>query len=270
MSMVREVSWRPDQSGATGRQENFQDWRPGEPGARKRYGGSWNIANAGAALPLDAADLLEAAHEYADFPMPDEFPDHPASADLPVSPQLRRSLQSATNIEFNARVQRVEPARMGDWPKSSSGWPTTSIGWIVRSNPVNASVSRRSDRKWAQLGSALPNYPGQFDGETIHSSQYKRELFAGRRVSCGGGNWGSTSPAKRLNTQRRRSQLAAGLPYSAGFTMASRSTMWRVDVAVAAALWFRRLGRRGLRGSLGRLGCRDMPRPDHALFATHR
>ena len=108
----------------------------------------------------------------------------------------------------------------------------------------------------------------------IHSSQYKTpELFAGRRVLVvGGGNSGfdiaseaAQHAAATFHSLRRGYHI---LPRFHEGEPVDECGEWMLRWRLP--LWFRRLAAaRIARISWERLGCRDLPRPDHALFATH-
>src|SRR5262245_49912956 len=144
--------------------------------------------------------------EYTDFPMPDDWPEHPGH-EL-VWQYLRsyaRHFGLYASIEFNTEVKRIEAARRGEErgtrsetsgsdllaPRFSliapaSGWDVTlADGSRRRYRGVVIANGHNWDPRW-------PVYPGEFSGETIHSAEYKSpEIGRGRRVLVvGGGNSG--------------------------------------------------------------------------------
>jgi cation diffusion facilitator CzcD-associated flavoprotein CzcO len=226
-------------------------------------GGSWNIAN-GRSSVYRSTRLISSKRltEYADFPMPEEFPDHPSQR--LVCEYLRSyadHFDLRPHIQFNTGVERVEPATGGGWLVTLESGERRRYRGIVIANGHNW------DPRW-------PNYSGQFDGEAIHSSQYKTpDLVAGRRVLVvGGGNSGfdiaaesAQHAAATFHSLRRGYHILPrfhdGLPVDECGEWMLR---WRLP------LWFRRLAAARIsRLTWERLGCRDLPRPDHALFATH-
>lgn len=124
--------------------------------------------------------------EYHDYPMPEDYPDFP-SAD-----QMLRYFQSYAeetgvlpNIEFETNVTHVRAATENEggrdrWAvdlKRGDKIETRIYGGVVICN------GHHWDMRW-------PEYPGQFDGESIHTKQYKTpEQLKGKRVLVvGGGN----------------------------------------------------------------------------------
>jgi hypothetical protein len=226
-------------------------------------GGSWNIANSRNSINRSTR-LISSKRltEYADFPMPADFPDHP-SHDL-VCRYLRTYADHfclRPHIQFNASVKSLEPTAGGGWEVALENGDRRHYRGIVIANGHN----------WDPR---LPSYPGQFDGPAIHSAEYKTpDLVAGRRVLVvGGGNSGfdiaaesAQHAAATFHSLRRRYHILPrfhdGLPVDECGEWMLR---WRLP------LWFRRLAAaRIARHTWQRQGCRDLPRPDHALFATH-
>jgi hypothetical protein len=226
-------------------------------------GGSWNIANSRSSI-YRSTRLISSKRltEYADFPMPEDFPDHPGQR---LICQYLRSYVEHFNlrphIQFSVGVNWLEPASAGGWLMTLESGERRRYRGIVIANGHNW------DPRW-------PSYPGQFDGEAIHSSQYKTpDLLAGRRVLVvGGGNSGfdiaaesAQHAAATFHSLRRGYHILPrfhdGLPVDECGEWMLR---WRLP------LWFRRLAAaRIARLTWQQQGCRDLPRPDHALFATH-
>jgi Flavin-binding monooxygenase-like len=226
-------------------------------------GGSWNIANGRSSI-YRSTRLISSKRltEFTDFPMPEEFPDHPSQR--LICQYLRAyadHFDLRKHIQFNVDVERVERADDGGWNITLESGDERRYRGVVIANGHNW------DPRW-------PSYPGQFDGETIHSSQYKTPaIVAGRRVLVvGGGNSGFDIAAESaqyasatIHSLRRGYHILPrfhdGLPVDECGEWMLR---WRLP------LWFRRLAAaRVSRLTWERLGCRDLPRPDHQLFATH-
>jgi Flavin-binding monooxygenase-like len=226
-------------------------------------GGSWNIDNRCSSI-YRSTRLISSKRltEYADFPMPDEFPDHPSQR--LICQYLRAyadHFDLRPRIQFNTGVDRIELADGGGSDVLLESGERRRYRGVVIANGHNW------DPRW-------PSYPGQFAGEAIHSSQYKTpDLFAGKRVLIiGGGNSGfdiasecAQHAATAFHSLRRAYHILPrfydGLPVDECGEWMLR---WRLP------LWFRRLAAaRIARITWEQLGCRDLPRPDHALFATH-
>jgi hypothetical protein len=226
-------------------------------------GGSWNIQN-GRSSVYHSTRLISSKRltEYADFAMPDSYPDHPSHR--LVCDYLRNyadRFDLRRHIEFEVDVERVEPASDGGWNVTLGG------GHVRRYRGVVIANGHNWNPRW-------PNYPGQFDGEIIHSSHYKSSAqLAGRHVLVvGGGNSGFDIAAESaqyalstVHSLRRGYHILPrfydGLPVDECGEWMLR---WRLP------LWFRRLAAaRVARLTWEELGCGDLPRPDHQLFATH-
>ena len=90
---------------------------------------------------------------------------------------LRQHIQFNTKVVMARPLEAEHPFGAGRWEvELASGEKRIYKGILVCNG-------HHWDRRW-------PSYPGQFDGETIHSKDYKRpEQLAGKRVLViGGGN----------------------------------------------------------------------------------
>lgn len=143
-------------------------------------GGVWDQANPGSPM-YDSAHMISSKtmSAFMGFPMPASYPDYPGHRQVAAylrafaaAYDLRRS------ISFSTDVEKVE--------KRGSDW------WVRLSN----GAERRYDGVVAATGLAwhprMPDYPGSFSGEMIHSSQYRSpDRFKGKRVLVvGAGNSG--------------------------------------------------------------------------------
>lgn len=200
--------------------------------------------------------------EYTDFPMPADWPEHPRH-EL-VWQYLREYAQHFglyANIEFNTAVKWLEPA-------SDTGWIVTlADGQQRHYRGVVIANGHNWDPRW-------PEFPGSFNGTSLHSADYKTpEICTGRRVLVvGGGNSGfdiATDVAPHavatFHSLRRRYHMLPrffrGEPIDSRAEWALR---WRVP------LWLRRLRtRQAQRAAWGETVAHVLPRPDHRLFETH-
>lgn len=199
--------------------------------------------------------------QFPDFPMPDDYPDYPGQRQ--VWEYLRsyaRHFGLYDVIRFGTVVERVEPD--GD-------------GWQVR-------LADGSTRHYAGLVIAnghlwdpkYPNYPGHFDGVSLHSGQYKTpEVLAGQRVLVvGAGNSGcdlaveSAQHAEATFHSTRRGyhympKYFWGLPAD---VLNERMLRWRVP------LWLRRrIASLLAKMVMGLPQDYGLPRPDHRLLESH-
>jgi len=119
--------------------------------------------------------------QFDDFPMPDDYPDFPSHAQMLAYFRAYESHFGLTRfIAFETRVDHVEPDGHGRYSVR-----VTSRG-ATRDELFDA-VLVCSGHHWDP---EIPDYPGHFDGEQLHSHDYKAARpFAGKRVLVvGGGN----------------------------------------------------------------------------------
>ncbi|HVW38879.1 MAG TPA: NAD(P)-binding domain-containing protein, partial [Pirellulales bacterium] len=138
--------------------------------------------------------------EYRDFPLPAEYPDYPSHAQVwEYFRGYARHFELYPRIEFRTSVERIEPAaEIGPhgpyWDVAVSTQAETNADAASR-GVLNSEVRRYRgviianghnwDPKW-------PEFPGRFDGLSLHSAEYKTpDVLRGRRVLVvGGGNSG--------------------------------------------------------------------------------
>lgn len=119
--------------------------------------------------------------EYADFPMPNDYPDYPSHKHLA---DYFKSYASYFNlyphIHFNTLVKKCTPLNEEKWEVLTEREGQEHVD-------VFDALSVCNGHHWLPR---LPKYPGNFNGEFIHSHEVKRfSRFAGKRVLViGGGN----------------------------------------------------------------------------------
>jgi dimethylaniline monooxygenase (N-oxide forming) len=130
-----------------------------------RPGGLWVFGNANgksAAYRSLSINTSRDRMQYADFPMPRDYPHYPGHAEISAYFDAyvdRFGLRP--RIRFRVRVERVEP----DGP---SGFRvTTSDGATRRYRAVVVANGHHWDPSFPE-----PPFEGTFDGVTLHSSQY--------------------------------------------------------------------------------------------------
>ena len=224
-------------------------------------GGIWNIG-------FPESPMYESAHfissktlsAFRDFPMPDSYPDYPSHR------QILSYLEGyATRFDLRRHFRfgvSIEGARQDDGGR-----------WIVR-------FADGTERLYAGLVSAVgcewrpftPTWPGRFEGEIIHSRQYKhpRQLEGRRVLVVGGGNSGcdiacdaSRSASRALISLRRGYYFIPkhifGKPADV-FDEQGPHLPYFVERPILQGLL------RLLNGDLKRLG---LPRPDHSILESH-
>lgn len=226
-------------------------------------GGAWNGA-ARSARVYDSAHLISSKRltEYVDFPMPEEYPAYPSAKQAHAylrsyadAFELRDSIQFGTSVLSAVRAEG---------------------GWLVRTDRDAegirfAGLVVANGHHWDPL---LPQWPGEFSGETFHSRDYREpSTFAGKRVLVvGAGNSGcdiaveACHVAERVVHSLRRGyhvlpKFLLGKPID---LCGERLLRWRLP------LWLRRrIAGAASRISLGSPARYGVPAPDHALFETH-
>ncbi len=116
--------------------------------------------------------------EYADYPMPEHYPDFPSRQQmLEYLRDYAEKFGLREHIQFNTKVVMALPLADGKWElELATGEKRVYKGLIVCNG-----------HHWHKR---FPNYPGKFEGEFIHSKDYRSPAqVAGKRVLViGGGN----------------------------------------------------------------------------------
>ena len=226
-------------------------------------GGNWNNK-------LPSGGVCESTHlisskrltEYEDFPMPEAWPEYPSHRLV-----LRYLRDYATRfglrekIEFGVGVRCATPLDRGGWLLELETGERRRYGCLAVANGHNW------DPSW-------PEFPGEFDGVSIHSREYKDpEILAGRRVLVvGGGNSGCdiavessrSAASTRLSLRRGYHFLPKFFHGTPIDICGERMLRWGFPLRLRRALahavnYF-------LQGSRAGTG---LPKPDHRLFETH-
>jgi thioredoxin reductase len=119
--------------------------------------------------------------EYADFPMPLDYPDYPSHKDLAAYFQsYAKQFNLYPYIKFNTLVKHCK--RLGN-----GQWEVITISNHVEQKETFDALAVCNGHHWLPR---MPEYPGQFAGEFIHSHEVKKfSHFSGKRVLViGGGN----------------------------------------------------------------------------------
>ncbi len=224
-------------------------------------GGIWNIAFSGSPM-YESAHFISSKtlSAFRDFPMPDTYPDYPSHR------QVLRYIESyADRFDLRRHFKfgiSIEAAR-----------PDESGGWVVR-------FTGGEERRFAGLITAvgcewrphLPAIPGAFEGEVLHSRDYKHpRQFEGRRVLIvGGGNSGcdiacdaSRAAAKALISLRRGYYFVPKHIFGRPADMFAESGP-HLPYAIERPMLQGLL--RLLNGDTTRYG---LPRPDHSILESH-
>ncbi|WP_058535636.1 flavin-containing monooxygenase [Legionella saoudiensis] len=119
--------------------------------------------------------------QFEDFPMPASYPDYPSHRQVLAYFQNYAShFDLEKYIQFNTTVLKVEQ-------NSQKQWQVTYQNELGTHEDIFDYLLVANGHHWDPF---MPEYPGHFDGELIHSHQYKKaSVFAGKRVLVvGGGN----------------------------------------------------------------------------------
>jgi thioredoxin reductase len=150
----------------------------------EEVGGNWVFSE-----KVGHSSVFETTHiissrtlsQYDDYPMPEDYPDYPSHRHLATYFQsYARVFNLYPNIQFNTLVKHCERDKEGNWQVT-----TEQNGSILKESFDALAVC--NGHHWQPR---MPEYPGSFDGEFIHSHEVKRfSAFAGKRVLViGGGN----------------------------------------------------------------------------------
>jgi cation diffusion facilitator CzcD-associated flavoprotein CzcO len=147
--------------------------------ATDAIGGNWSHG------VYDSTHLIssKSVTQYADYPMPAEYPDFPSAAQMrDYLRDFARHFGLDRRIEFNTTVKRAEPLDR----RGKAGWQVEFDGGEMRKY---AGVVVANGHYWR---THIPSYPGEFTGKQIHSKDYKRpkDLDGPRVLVVGAGNSG--------------------------------------------------------------------------------
>ena len=196
--------------------------------------------------------------EYADFPMPADYPDFPSAA------QMLAYLNGYTDyagirqhIQFKTKVSFCRPLPDHRWEVTLATGETRIYRGVLVCN------GHHWDCRW-------PNYPGQFTGEYIHAKQYKRpEQLRGKRVLViGGGN-----SACDIASEAARVGQSAAISLRRGYWFLPKTFVGRPLLEILPGwmpVWMQRLMLRALlRIVVGKYEDYGLPRPEHRIFDAH-
>lgn len=196
--------------------------------------------------------------EYADYPMPADYPDFPSRQQmLNYLRSYAEKFQLCPRIQLNTKVVMALPLGDGRWElELASGEKRVYKGLIVCNG-------HHWDRRF-------PKYPGKFEGDYLHSKDYRSpyQLIGKRVLVIGGGNSGCdiASEAARVGKMARIS-LRRGywfLPKTLlGIPSAELIKGW-------VPVWAQRMFLRAmLRITIGKYSDYGLPEPDHKIFEAH-
>jgi dimethylaniline monooxygenase (N-oxide forming) len=234
-----------------------------------RIGGLWVFGNANgrsAAYRSLSINTSRARMEYADFPMPRDYPDYPGHAQIAAYFEAYAArFDLFRHIRFRTRVEHAAPSAAGGFDVTLSDGTSARYAALIVAN----------GHHWDPKLPEPP--PGTFDGVSLHSSKYvsphEPHALAGRRVVVVGlGNsavdiaseLARTSPSGEIWLSVRRGawvlpKYVFGRPLDQlGITPGFLPL--RARQAIARFLY---------RAVLGRVEAHGLPAPDHQIGNAH-
>ena len=223
-------------------------------------GGLWDITNPGTPM-YESCHFVSSKNgsSYFDFPMPDSYPDYPSR--LQILAHIRRFADTyglRDHVEFNSKVVHAEP--------DGERWIVETESGRVRSFEALIVCPGCT---WHPR---MPDFKGAFDGEIMHSVNYKnaQQLADKKVLIVGMGNSGADiacdavrTAAKVFVSMRRGYNFVPkhlfGVPTLDLLndpTLAPEAVR-DMDFPAAVQLHI---------GDITRLG---FPKPDHAVGETH-
>ncbi len=201
--------------------------------------------------------------EYADFPMPASYPDYPSHRHLAAYFQdYAKNFNLYPLIRFKTLVKKCE--RLSD-----GKWEVTVEQDGVNSADLFDAIAVCNGHHWQPR---MPEYPGSFDGEFIHSHEVKRfSRFAGKRVLViGGGN-----SACDVAVESSRVAAAVDMSWRRGYWIAPKFMMGKpADVFSTKIHWlprflWQKLSALSLYFRNGKNSDYGLPEPEGPLGSHH-
>jgi len=195
--------------------------------------------------------------------MPTSYPDYPSHAQLAAYFQsYARHFDVERRVRFGTEVLSAAPIADNRWQiqvRDPQGESEAIVDALVVAN----------GHHWRPR---LPEYPGHFSGEMLHSHDFKRAaLFAGKRVLViGGGN-----SACDVAVETARVSARTDLSWRRGYWIVPKFILGSPsDVVGARSRWLpralrTRLNERMLRALQGTNAQHGLPEPDHHFGAAH-
>ena len=166
-------------------------------------------------------------YAFSDFPMPEDFPEHPSGAHVRGYLENYAEVKGVrSRVHLNTRVESAEPNAAAD-------------GWVIRT--VGASGPATHDVDWLVVANGVfstphvPVWPGRAEFEAhggrviLPTELGSGEALIGRRVAIVG--WGKTACDVAAETSRMASSTI----------LVARAIRWKIPKRIAPGLTFRHL-----------------------------
>lgn len=208
--------------------------------------------------------------EYADFPMPPDYPDFPSQRQMGDYYKLYTdTFGLRDDIEFNTKVVMCRPREDEKWEVETVS-PAGGSGGTAETQSekrVYKGIIVCNGHHWDRR---FPHYEGTFSGEMIHSKDYKnpRQLEGKRVLVIGGGN-----SACDIVSEAARVGAEAHLSLRRGYWFLPK-TLFGQPSAESPAMYLpiflqRFILKLMLRVVVGKYEDYGLPHPDHKLFEHH-
>lgn len=232
-------------------------------------GGNWNYGKPNARVYESTHTVSSKPFtQYPDFPMPDEFPDYPHHTE--ILQYLRRYCEHfdlAQYIQFQTEV--VDVSR----PDDADGWRVTTRDRVSDQTTTGhyRAVVVANGHNWSPK---VPEFPGRFDGEIIHSSKYREpSVLKGKNVCVvGAGNTGCDVVVKAAeHADRALHSTRRGYWYAPKFVFGKPGDQI-YDMLLTLRLpprAIQSLMETTVRLTVGHPTKAGLPRPDHRFLETH-
>ena len=234
-----------------------------------RVGGLWVFGNKNgrsAAYRSLSINTSRARMQYADFPMPESYPDYPGHAQIAEYFQAYADrFELGRHIRFETRVERVEPTPDGYVVSTSQGTSGRYDAVIVANG-----------HHWLPHFPDPP-FPGVFEGTTLHSSAYvdptEPHDLRGRRVVVLG--FGNSACDIACELARPGGAARVFLATRRGAWVLPKYVLGRpvdqlgVGPSVVPASIALRISEFFYPRVIGDLEAHGLPKPDHRLGGAH-
>ncbi|MDR3442631.1 MAG: NAD(P)-binding domain-containing protein [Legionella sp.] len=201
--------------------------------------------------------------QFEDFPMPADYPDYPSHRQiLDYFQGYARHFDLNKYIRFNTNVLKVTQIKSQQWQvvfQDEQGTQEESFDYLLIAN----------GHHWDPF---LPEYPGHFDGDLLHSHEYKKaSVFQGKRVLVVGGGNSACDVAVEIS----RISPQTSISMRRGYHIFPKFIFGKpTDVAVAKTKWMpawmrQRLFSLVIRALQGRYAKYHLMKPDCGPLEIH-
>lgn len=196
--------------------------------------------------------------EFPDFPMPSHYPDFPSAAQmLEYLNSYVEHYKLSEHIEFNTTVLHAKPVENGLWELLLSTGESRVYDGLIICN------GHHWDTRW-------PSYEGAFEGEMVHSKDYKEptQLKGKRVLVIGGGN-----SACDIAAESARTAQSAHLSLRRGYWFLPKTFYGKPTAELLTTwmpVWIQRIHLELLvKIAVGDYRKYGLMKPDHRIFDHH-